>query len=68
VTGVPDETAVPTVRAARPPAAVVEAAVVALVVGLAEAVDSTALALAARVQVALAAAVDVATVTARSAA
>jgi hypothetical protein len=47
---------------------VVEAAVVALVVGLAEAADSTAVALAARVQVALAAAVGVATVTARSAA
>jgi hypothetical protein len=42
--------------------------VVALVVGLAEAVDSTALAPAARVQVALAAAVGVVTVTARSAA
>jgi hypothetical protein len=64
VTGVPDETAVPTVRSAPPTAA----AVVALVVGLAEAVDSTALAPAPRVQVALAAAVGVVTVTARSAA
>jgi len=64
VTGVPDETVVPTVRSAPPTAA----AVVALVVGLAEAVDSTALAPAARVQVALAAAVGVVTVMARSAA
>ena len=74
VTGVPDETAVPTLRSAPPTAA----AVVSLVVGLAEAVDSTALApaarvqvalaAAARVQVALAAAVGVVTVTARSAA